>query len=87
MAERMRRGSFAWLLLAAVILAWDLAARDGETLSECFRRACTCPRGKVAVRSGWLLLTAHLFGVLPRSVDPLHAVHAARSRARGRKGR
>ncbi len=84
MAKRLHRGSLAWGALAALVLAWDLLAPDGQTMSEAFRRSCARPRARNAVRAAWVLLTAHLFGLLPRCLDPLHAVHVARDRARRR---
>jgi hypothetical protein len=81
-AERMRRGSFAWLLLGALILAWDVLCRPGETLSESFARGCRQHRGMV--RAGWLVLTLHLFGLLPKRADPLHLVCVAGKAIRDR---
>lgn len=69
-----RRGSAAWMLLAAGIVAWDLTADDEQTLSEAFRRCKDSPAARAAVAASWAVLTAHLFGVMPRRADPLHAV-------------
>jgi hypothetical protein len=73
-----RKGEAAWATLAVVIVAWDLAAADEQTLSEAFRRCKASPASAAAVAASWAVLTAHLFGVLPRQADPLHAVHVIR---------
>lgn len=74
-----RHGIAAWAMLAAVVLAWDLTAADEQTLSEAFRRCRGRPTAAVTVAAVWMVLTAHLFGVLPPRADPLHAVHVVRN--------
>lgn len=59
------KGRYGWLLVAVVVVVWDLTAP--ETLSSAFLRRRTHP----AVILAWAGLTAHLFGVLPRQYDPL----------------
>lgn len=77
-----RRGSVAWVLLAAGIFAWDVTAPDEQTLSEAFRRCKGDPAVCAVVAVVWSVLTAHLFGVLPRWVDPMHAVFVVRNARR-----
>ena len=79
-----RRGSAAWLVLAAAIVAWDLAAADEQTLSETFRRCEDAPAARAVVVAAWAVLTAHLFGVMPRRADPLHVITVARGARRYR---
>jgi hypothetical protein len=75
-----RSGTLGWALVAAGVLAWDLAAP--ETLSEAFHRVNSRPAGRVMVAGVWVVLTLHLFGKLPKPVDPLHAVAMARTHLR-----
>lgn len=63
-----RNGAIGWAALAAGVLAWDLMAE--ETLTGAFRRARQHPAGLAAVAVTWGILTAHLFGALPRRMDP-----------------
>jgi hypothetical protein len=77
-----RRGPAGWVLLAAGVLAWDLAAADGQTLSESFRRGQDIPAARFAAAVAWLVLTAHLFGLIPQRADPLHAVYVIRDALR-----
>lgn len=74
-----RSGGAGWLIVAGVVVAWDMVAP--ETMSSAFRRATATPRGRVAVAAAWGLLTAHLFETIPRRHDPLQlAVGAVRRR-------
>jgi hypothetical protein len=59
------RGHHGWVALAAFVAAWDLTQE--ETLSAAFRRTPT-PIKTLA----WGVTTAHLFGVLPRQIDPFY---------------
>jgi hypothetical protein len=80
-------GGAGWLVIAALVVAWDLAAP--ETLSAAFRRARSGPIGSAVVIAAWACLTAHLFQALPDRADPFHAllniakVGQARTRERG----
>lgn len=58
-------GRYGWYLLALFVLLWDICAP--ETLSAAFLRR----RAHPAVIIGWAALTAHLYGFLPRKVDPI----------------
>lgn len=73
-----RHGLTGWGLLALGVLAWDLAAADEQMLSQTFRRCKTSPAQTAAVAATWALVTAHLWGVLPKRADPLHMIHVAR---------
>lgn len=75
-----RKGKTGWLLVVLIILVWDLAAEEEQTLSESFRRGWRrSPAGMVAIGLAWAALTAHLYEILPKKTDPLHLIHVARS--------
>lgn len=63
-----RAGTAAWMGVATGVLAWDLFAP--ETMTDAFRRARSTPEGRLITTASWLLLTGHLFGVLPTWADP-----------------
>ncbi len=79
----MKKGSVAWIALAAGVVTWDLLA--DETLTAAFRRACSHPAGRAAVIAGWAVLTAHLFAALPQRADPFYVVYTAVERMRRRE--
>ena len=66
----MRHGDYAWLALAAAILAYEAAAPPGELLSE----ACDRYRQRhpIITLSVIAYLAAHLARLIPARVDPLH---------------
>jgi hypothetical protein len=61
-------GTAGWLGVATGVLAWDLFAP--ETLTDAFGRARSTPEGRFITTAVWLLLTGHLFGILPSWADP-----------------
>jgi hypothetical protein len=66
------RGDAGWLLIGAMVVAWDLTAP--ETLSTAFRRARSGPISSTVLIVTWGCLTAHLFQVIPDQADPLQAL-------------
>jgi hypothetical protein len=68
----VKPGDRGWLVAGVVILAADLI--DERTLSESFRDFSRTRYGRVMTVTGWSLLTAHLFGVIPEKYDPFYAV-------------
>jgi hypothetical protein len=80
-----RTGTAGWVAAGALIIAWDLAAPEGETLSERFRAGVRRhPGGAAAITAGWTVVTLHLYDVLPKKADPLHAIRVVRDRRRVR---
>lgn len=73
-----RRVSAAWVLLAVMVLGWDLTAADDQTLSEAFRRCKDHPQARPVVAVPSVCLTARLSGLLPRRAGSLHAVYVIR---------
>jgi hypothetical protein len=67
-AKPWLQGGAGWLVIGALVLAWDVAAP--ETLTAAFQRARSGPVSGTAVAVAWALLTGHLFDVLPRRADP-----------------
>lgn len=65
----MRPADRAWVVLAAVVVAWDLVSPEGETLSEGAKRHAREQR--VATLSTISYLAMHLSGVIPARYDPL----------------
>jgi hypothetical protein len=72
-----RSARAGWAFLALGVLAWDLAARDDEMLTEGFRRARQHPASLAAVTVAWVLVTAHLYGLLPDWADPFRRARTA----------
>lgn len=67
-------GGIAWVLLACLIVAYDLGALHSQhhsTLSAAFYRASRKSRWKLLVTCFWLYLTAHLFRWVPYKFDIL----------------
>lgn len=61
---------YGWLALALLVAAADLTGT--KTMSEAFRVASKHPISGPLVYAGWSVLTAHLFGLIPPKLDPLH---------------
>ena len=68
MKLQVKAGTRGWLAMAFVALAVDVL--DETTLSESFRDYSRTPSGRVVTSTGWVILTAHLFGLLPPEYDP-----------------
>lgn len=66
---KVKPGTAGWLATAAVVLAAELL--DEKTMSTGFREYSADPIGRYVVVSGWVLLSAHLFGLIPPKYDPL----------------
>lgn len=62
--------NYAWAALAAGIIAYDVLAPDGETLSEGVDRALE--RHPVATLATIGTVALHLANILPPAIDPLH---------------
>lgn len=67
-----RTGTWGWIGLTAYVALWDAYAP--ETLSSAFGRAILHPRARWPVVALWGVTTAHLFGALPASLDPIARV-------------
>lgn len=65
----MRAGDSAWLVLAAGVIAYELAAPAGELLSESADRARTAHR--ILIPTCVVYVAGHLLRVWPRQCDPL----------------
>jgi hypothetical protein len=67
---------YAWAALGALVLVADLTGT--QTMSEAFR---TCSRHKLTgppLAIGWVVLNAHLFGLIPAKYDPFHRAFCRR---------
>jgi hypothetical protein len=76
----MNEGDVAWVGLAAYIAAYDIwAVYTGRpTLSAAFYRAAQHPKGRLITMACWSYLTAHLFRIIPRFLDPISYVENRR---------
>lgn len=77
--KSLRAGDWAWLGVAAVVAAYEIAAstrRDWELMSEACDRYRT--RHPVVVSAAIVYLAAHLTRVMPDRLDPLHRMGARR---------
>lgn len=63
-----RSSAVGWLGLAAYVVAWDYAMSgwEGSSLTHGFQHA----RCRPALVVLWGITTLHLFGLLPKNVDP-----------------
>lgn len=66
----MKPGTKGWIGLTAVVIAADLL--DERTMSEAFREMARHPAGRYVVGPFYVVLTAHLFGLIPPEYDPFH---------------
>jgi hypothetical protein len=65
-------GGWAWLLLAAYITAYDIAAmRSGKhsTMSAAFYKFSSSKIGRPSLILFWFYLTSHLFRWMPKKYD------------------
>ena len=83
--EQLTRGSSAWAYVVAGILIWDTLAEEDEQLTRAFRRGVKSR--KILVSTAWIILTSHLYGILPDQVDPIHQVGVALRTAAAIRGR
>jgi hypothetical protein len=85
---QLGRGSTAWLYLAAGVLIWDTLVEEDERMTNAFRRGIRSR--KILVSAAWLIVTSHLYGILPEQADPIHqvgvALRVAACRERGSSG-
>ena len=66
----MRHGDRGWVIVAAVVVAVEVTAGEGELLSEAVDRYLT---GRPwLTRSVVTVLALHLINLLPPRVDPIH---------------
>lgn len=72
----LRPSTKGWLGLATYITLWDLFAP--ETLSAGFDDAIHHPKRRWQVIAAWAYITAHLFVLIPRRVDPLRRLDCLR---------
>ena len=68
-------GDAAWAGLAAYVIAYDAWAilTGRETLSASYYRAVQHPLRRWPTLIVWVLLTLHLFHLIPERFDPLRA--------------
>jgi hypothetical protein len=59
-----------WLAVAALVTAYELAAPDGELLSEGYDRGLE--KHKMALWAATLVTAGHLLNVIPMRADPYH---------------
>lgn len=83
--QRLREGKAGWVYVTVGVAAWDLLVEEDELLTVAFRRALETRSGKIFVCSSWGILTAHLFGVLPENIDPIHIAMVISRRGRRRE--
>ena len=69
----MTPGDKAWVGLAVYVLAYDASTTKtgADTMSASFLRALDDPKRKHLTTLFWAYLVAHLFGFVPRHLDPL----------------
>lgn len=67
--KRLSPGAAGWVSVGAVVLAAELL--DERTMSEAFLLASRHPVGRPVIFAAWTVLTAHLFGLIPNTYDPI----------------
>lgn len=68
--EAGKTGKYAWVALAAGVVAYDLLGND--TLSASFRRGAENPHTRPLVYGALGVTAAHLAGILPTQIDPFY---------------
>ena len=68
----MKHADIAWLVLAVLILVYEVAAPPGELLSEGWDRYLV--RFPVSSRIVPVVLTLHVLNLLPKQFDPLYRI-------------
>lgn len=81
--KRLAPGVAGWVGIGAVVVAAELL--DKRTMSAAFRAGRARPVIGPAITMSYVLVTAHLFGLIPGRWDPLHQF-ASHSFAKGRDG-
>jgi hypothetical protein len=85
--SQLGRGSTAWLYMAFGILVWDTFVEEDQQMTKAFRRGVKSR--KILVSAAWLVVTGHLYGILPEPADPIHQIGIIlrMTREMGRDGR
>ena len=65
-------GNVGWLIMLVYIIAWDILAP--ETLSDAFYKAFQHPFHKWWLIVVWVVITLHLFKLVPKRYDLIHIV-------------
>lgn len=60
-------GAVGWVVMAIYILIWDIMSK--ETLSSAFYRALESPLHRWWVIFIWVVITLHLFKLVPKKYD------------------
>lgn len=68
--KRLSPGATGWVAVGAVVVAAELL--DEKTMSDAFLTASRHPVGGPVMLTAWAILTAHLFGFIPRDYDPVY---------------
>lgn len=68
--KRLSPGATGWVAVGAVVVAAELL--DEKTMSDAFLAASHHPVGRPVMYAAWGILTAHLFGFIPRDYDPVY---------------
>lgn len=79
--KRPAPGAAGWLALGLVVAIAEV--RDSRTMSDAFLAATRTPVTGPIITASYAILTAHLFGLLPKRYDPFHQF-AIRTFARNR---
>lgn len=71
-----RHGEAAWVGLALYVIGYDVyAIKSGRsTLSAAFFSGFSHKVGRFGVIVAWVMLTGHLFRVIPKRFDPLRSM-------------
>jgi hypothetical protein len=83
--QRLLKGSAGWVYVTIEIAIWDYIVEEDEQLTRAFRRGLKSPSGKILICTCWSILTAHLFGLIPKNFDPIYIAAEAAQRRRRRE--
>lgn len=88
MQVHLSPGTAGWWAVAAVVVAYDTwaLARERETLSAAFRDSVEHRGWRWLVLPLWLVTSLHLFGKLPRQIDPFVGYGVVLAQVRGGRG-